>query len=227
MYNYPLKFSFGMFSLTPKIKVTDASGKVIMTASKKLLSSKEEIPVNLNGTSLFQITSQESRLSDIPSNWDITTAEGEKIGTVDDDYLSAIDTSSFVNNRVAGEIAEDLISRQLNLQDLKMYWLLDTAGNKVGLIAPEKKSLVAQQLPLYDIVRKLPLFFRFITPGYYIRMNEKTVMYLQKKKTLMVDTYDLTLEESEGLTEEDEKLLLPSVLLTLVYERQQLKDSYQ
>ena len=78
MYNYPLKFSFGMFSLTPKIKVTDATGKLIMTASKKLLSSKEEIPINLNGTSLYQITSQESRLSDIPSNWDITTPDGEQ-----------------------------------------------------------------------------------------------------------------------------------------------------
>ena len=179
------------------------------------------------GHRLYQITSQESRLSDIPSNWDITTPDGDKIGTVDDDYLSAIDTSKFVTNRAAGEIMEDVISDKLNLQDLKMYWLLDKAGEKVGLIAPEKKSLMAQQLPLYDIVRKLPLFFRFITPGYYIRLNDKTVMFLQKKKTMMVDTYDLTLEESEGLTEEDEKLLLPSILLTLVYERQQLKESYQ
>ena len=69
---------------------------------------------------------------------------------------------------------------------------------------------MAQQLPLYDIVRKLPLFFRFITPGYYIRLKDKTVMFLQKKKTMMVDTYDLTLEESEGLTEEDENCCSPA-----------------
>ena len=112
-----------------------------------------------------------------------------------------------------------------NLKAAKMYWIKNGAGQKVGLIAPDKDSLMVDQLPLYEIVRKLPIFFRFITPHYYIRLGEQTVMFMQKKRTFFTDTY--VLETRGQFTDQDEALLINSVLLALVYERQRMKDLYQ
>lgn len=224
MYNYPLTFSFSAFAISPNIEVKDASGKTLMTAAKKLISSKEEITVTTGAQPLFKIISQESRITDIPSNWDVMTADGKAIGVVDDDFISAVDTSKFTDSRFMNSMMQMQVERALRLKNLKMYWIKDTAGKKLGLIAPEKQSLLLQQLPLYQIIRQLPFAFRFITPFYYIRLGEETVMKLQKKRTFFIDTY--TLEASGKFREQDEQLLVPSVILAIVYERQQLKDLF-
>ena len=225
MYQYPLTFSFPAFTVSPQITARDASGNLILTAAKKLISSKDEVNVTAGGRPLYKIMSQENRITDIPSNWDVLTPDGRTLGVVDDDYLSAIDTSKFSTNRAANMVMEMGIERTLNLKAMKMYWIKDTAGKKVGLIAPDKNSLMAAQLPLYQIVRQLPFFFRFITPHYYVRLGEETVMYMEKKRTFFTDTY--VLEARGKFSEQDEPLLINSVLLALVYERQRLKDLYQ
>ncbi len=225
MYQYPLTFSFPAFTVSPQITARDASGNLILTAAKKLISSKDEVNVTAGGRPLYKIMSQENRITDIPSNWDVLTPDGRTLGVVDDDYLSAVDTSKFSTNRAANMVMEMGIERTLNLKAMKMYWIKDTAGKKVGLIAPDKNSLMAAQLPLYQIARQLPFFFRFITPHYYVRLGEETVMYMEKKRTFFTDTY--VLEARGKFSEQDEPLLINSVLLALVYERQRLKDLYQ
>ncbi|MDD2921210.1 MAG: hypothetical protein PHQ36_02895 [Anaerolineales bacterium] len=225
MYQYPLTFTFPAFSVSPQITVKDAGGAVVLTAAKKLISSKEEINVTLNGKPVYSITSQESRITDIPSNWDVKTADGFTLGVVDDDFLSAVDTSKFISNSTGAALANTEISRALNLRAVKMYWINDTKGKHLGFIAPDQKSLVAMQLPFGRFIRQLPaLFFRFITPSYYVRLGEETMMFMQKKRTFMLDTY--TLEKRGNFTDADEPLLVNSVLLALVYERQNLKDMY-
>jgi hypothetical protein len=57
-----------------------------------------------------------------------------------------------------------------------------------------------------------------------VQLGDKTVMTLQKQRTFMIDTY--TLNATEKFSDADEKLLIPSVILAIVYERQQLKDLY-
>jgi len=225
MHNYPLTFTFAPFSVTPQIEAKDSAGRVVLNASKKLISSKEEIAVTSGGQPVCKIVSQESRITDIPSNWDIILPNGQVLGIVDDDFVSAVDTSSFIENRGVGMIVEHRLERALNLKALKMHWLKSPAGAKVGLIAPEKNSLMAQQIPLYDIVRQLPLFFRFINAHYYIRLGDQTVMQLQKKRTWFIDTY--VLEARGQFNAQDEQLLVYSVVLALLYERQQLKDLFE
>jgi uncharacterized protein YxjI len=224
MYKYPLTLSFPIFSFTPQIEVKDANGNGLFSAAKKLISSKDEINVMAGGREYFKIMSQENRITDIPSNWDVTNAEGKVIGVVDDDFISAIDTSKFIPSRAGQIIAGMEISRALNLKALKMYWIKDTAGKKVGLIAPDKNSLYAEQLPLYQFVRQLPIFFRFITPHYYVRWGEQTVMELQKQRTLLQDTY--TLNATGKFTDAEEPLLVNSVVLAVLYERERLKELY-
>ena len=225
MYQYPLTFSFSLFSILPKITVKDAAGSTLLTASKRLLGTKEEVRVTANGQSAYTIISQENRITDIPSNWDINTADGKTLGVVDDDFLSAIDTSKFMPASAGSALANMEISRALNLRSAKMYWLKDADGKRAGLVAPDQNSLVAMQLPFDRYIRKLPgMLFRLITPRYYVRLGDETVLLLQKKRTWMVDTY--TLEMKGNFPAKDEALLVNGVLLALVYERQHLKDLY-
>ena len=224
MYNYPLTFSFPAFTVSPQITAKDASGNVILTAAKKLISSKDEINVTAGGRPLYKIMSQENRITDIPSNWDVLAPDGRSLGVVDDDFLSVLDNMKVSDNRAVNIMAGMAIDRTFNLKAAKMYWIKDTAGKKLGLIAPDKNSLMAAQLPLYQIVRQLPIFFRFITPRYSIRLGDETVMVMEKKRTFFTDTY--VLETRAPFSAQDEPLLINSVLLALVYERQRLKDLY-
>jgi len=225
MYQYPLTLSFPAFSVSPQITVKDAQGAVILSAAKKLLSSKEEIHVTRNGQPAYLIISQENRITDLPSNWDIKDAAGNTLAVVDDDFLSAVDTSKFISSSVGSSLANMAVTRSLNMSAAKMYWINDVSGKHIGLVAPDQKSLVAMQLPLGEIIRKLPaLFFRFITPKYYVRLGEETKLLMQKQRTIFLDTY--VLEAQGKFTDAEETILINSVLLTLVYERQRLKDLY-
>jgi uncharacterized protein YxjI len=225
MYHYPLTFTFPAFAISPQITVKDATGTAILSAAKKLISSKEEINVTSGGRPVYKIISQENRITDIPSNWDIQSADGQTLGVVDDDFLSAVDTSKFMPASAMSTVADIEISRALNLRSVKMYWINDTKGKRIGLVAPDQKSLVAMQLPFGQFIRQMPaLFFRFITPSYFVRLGEQTVMFLQKKRTFFLDTY--TLETRGAFSEANERLLINGVLLALVYERQRLKDLY-
>ena len=80
------------------------------------------------------------------------------------------------------------------------------------------------QVPNYQLKCKLPFSNRFITPNYIVQLGGKLVMQLRKLRTFLVDRYSL--EALESFSEQAEKLLLPSVVLTIVYERQRLKDLY-
>jgi uncharacterized protein YxjI len=224
MYSYPLTFIFPLFSVTPQFEVKDASGRALFTASKKLLSSKDEINLAANGQPLFKVISQENRITDIPSNWDVLASDGRKLGVVDDDFISAIDTSKFMPNSAGQTILNMEISRALNLRAIKMYWIKDAAGKKLGFVAPEKESLMTMQLPLQGYIRQVPFLSRFITPHYYIRLGEETVMYMEKKRTFLQDTY--VLEARGKFSEQDEPLLINSVVLAVLYERERLKELY-
>ncbi len=225
MHKYPLTFTFPAFSISPQITVKDADGAVLFSAAKKLISSKEEVNVTAGGKPAFQVISQENRITDIPSNWDIKSADGGTLAVVDDDFLSAVDTSKFIPNSTGAMLANMEISHALNLRAVKMYWINDTSGKHIGFVAPDQKSLMAMQLPFDRFIRQMPaLFFRFITPSYYVRLGDETKMFMQKKRTFFLDTY--LLEARGSFTDAEEAIMLNSIIIALVYERQRLKDLY-
>lgn len=224
MFQYPLTFSFSAFAVSPTIEVKDAAGRVVFTASKKLMSSKDEITLNVSGGA-FKVISQENRITDIPSNWDIITPDSQTIGVIDDDFVTALDGVKFANNPALSDFVAGSVHRRLGMRAAPMYWIKNPAGDKIGFIAPDQKSLAIEQIPLYQFTRQLPFASRLITPFYVVQLNGKLVMKLKKERTFFVDTY--TLQSVEPFSEADEKLLVPSVVLTIVYERQRLKDLYE
>ena len=206
------------------IQVTDAAGRPVFTAAKKLMSSKDEISVNTSGGT-FKVISQENRITDIPSNWDIITPDGQTIGVIDDDFVTALDGVKFADNPALSDFLAGSVHRRLGMRAAPMYWIKDPSGIQLGFIAPDQKSLAIEQIPLYQFTRQLPFASRLITPFYVVQLGGKLVMKLKKEHTFLVDTY--TLQAVEPFTDADEKLLLPSVALTIVYERQRLKDMYE
>lgn len=225
MYQYPLTLSFASVTATAKINVADAQGKNVFTAAKTLISQKEEFKFTAAGQPLYQVVSQESRISDIPSNWDVFTATGQHIGIVDDDFTGLDAAAEMGVSGVAGMGLNMLQNRVVGGQALKMYWLKDAAGAPLGRITPDKKSISLQQLPLADLTRKLPFAYRFITPRYDVCLGDQVVMTLQKQRTLFVDRYQL--ESKRTVTPLEESLLLPSIVLAVFYERQQLKHLFE
>jgi uncharacterized protein YxjI len=224
MFQYPLTLSFSAFAVSPRIEVKDASGRPVLSASKKLLSSKDEIDILAGSQPAFKVMSQENRITDIPSNWDVTGADGKIIGVVDDDFMTALDGMKVTQNTALNDFLQMQAHRALGLRSVKMYWLKDTAGKQIGFVAPDQRSLAIEQLPLYQITRQLPFSTRLITPQYAIQLGGKLVMNLKKERTLFIDRY--TLRAVDQISEADERFLIPSVLLTIVYERQRLKDLY-
>lgn len=224
MFQYPLTFSFSAFAVSPTIQVTDAAGRVVFTAAKKLMSAKDEISLNVSG-GVFKVISQENRITDIPSNWDILTPDGQVIGVIDDDFVTALDGMKFADNPALSDFLAGSAHRSLGLRAAPMYWIKNPAGDQVGFIAPDPRSLAIEQIPLSQFTRQLPFASRLVTPFYVVQLNGKLVMKLKKERTFFVDKY--TLQAVEPFTEADEKLLLPSVALTIVYERQRLKDLYE
>lgn len=224
MFQYPLTFSFSAFAVSPTIQVTDAAGRVVFTAAKKLMSAKDEISLNVSG-GIFKVISQENRITDIPSNWDIITPDGQTIGVIDDDFVTALDGMKFANNPALSDFLAGSAHRSLGLRAAPMYWIKDPSGVQLGFIAPDQKSLAIEQIPLYQFTRQLPFASRLIAPFYVIQLGGKLVMKLRKERTFFVDKY--TLQATDSFTEADEKLLIPSVVLTIVYERQRLKDLYE
>src|SRR5258706_4663906 len=112
----PISFSFPAFTVSPQITARDASGNTILTAAKKLISSKDEINVTAGGRPLYKIMSQENRITDIPSNWDVTTPDGQALGVVDDDFLSVLDNTKISDNRAVNIMAGMAIDRTFNLK---------------------------------------------------------------------------------------------------------------
>jgi uncharacterized protein YxjI len=221
MFSYPLKFSFSAFAISPTIQITDASGKTVISAVKKLISSKEEIEITTSG-GLFKVISQESRITEIPSNWDVFAPNGKSMGVIDDDFVSALENLNVTGNTILDGMLQMQAHRSMNLRYAKMYWLKDGEGNQLGFITPEPSSLVVSQIPFYDLVKNLPLGWRLITPSYYIQLGEKTLMSLKKERTFLVDTY--TLAKVGEFNEGEEAFLICSAIMAVVYERAQLRQ---
>ncbi len=83
---------------------------------------------------------------------------------------------------------------------------------------------MSMQLPVGPYIRNIPFLSRFITPRYYVRLREETVMLIEKKRTLLQDTY--LLNARGKFSEQEEPLLINAAVLAVTYERDHLRELY-
>ena len=93
------------------------------------------------------------------------------------------------------------------------YQISDASGQEIGLVHEENPWLKVLDSVLSDI----PFVHMLINPGYLVELRSQPVLYLKKQPSLVDRTFKL--EKRAELSETDERLLLPGVLLAMMMER--------
>jgi hypothetical protein len=93
------------------------------------------------------------------------------------------------------------------------YNISDNNNTQVAVVHEENPWLKVADSLLSDI----PFVHMLFNPGYLVELRGQTALYL-KKQPSMIDR-QFKLDKRADLSEADEKLLVPSVLLTLMLER--------
>lgn len=94
------------------------------------------------------------------------------------------------------------------------YDIKDPSGAEVGLIHEENPWLKV----LDSFASEIPFLGMLINPAYLVDLRGQTVLYLKKQPAFFEGRF--TLEKRGEFSEADEKLLLASILMMLLLERQ-------
>lgn len=192
MLNYPLDLSFKIISFGPQVRVTDAAGRLIAYVKQKALKLREDVRIYADEgqqRQLYQINA--SRILDFRANYAITTAAGESIGAVRRPGMRSIWKTN--------------------------YLILDTAGAEIGLIHEENPWIKVVD----GLVGELPVIGMFtgmfLNPAFLVDLRGQTVLYLKKQPAVFESKF--TIEKRGDFSDRDEALLLSSVIMTMLMER--------
>jgi hypothetical protein len=94
------------------------------------------------------------------------------------------------------------------------YDIFDVGGNPVGQIHEENPWMKV----LDSLVSEIPFFGMLINPAYLIELRGQTALYLKKQPAYFEGKF--TLEQRGSFSEEDEQLLITSIIMALMLERQ-------
>ena len=192
MLNFPLTLSFKLIALSPQVKVTDAAGQTVLYVRQKLLALREDVRVFADEEQqrqIYQINAD--RILDWSANYRIRRVDGDTVGTV----------------------------RRKGMRSLwnATYEIGDANDAQVGLIHEENAMVKV----LDALVGEIPfvgwVLTMLVNPSYLVEMNGRTVLRLKKQPAFFEGKFHL--ENMAELSEDEEALILPSVLMMLMLER--------
>lgn len=93
------------------------------------------------------------------------------------------------------------------------YDIKDASGANVGLIREENPWLKV----LDSLLSEIPFLGMFINPAYIVELRGQPVLHLKKQPAFFEGKF--TLDRTGPLSEADERLLIPSVIMMLMLER--------
>jgi hypothetical protein len=193
MLNYPLNFSFKIIAFNPQVKVTDASGNVVLYIKQKALALKEDIKIFADEgqtRELYQLKAD--RIIDFSARYNITSAAtGQQIGQVKRQGMRSILKAS--------------------------YNILDAGGAEVGLIHEENAWVKVADALLSELPFVGILSGYLFNPAYLVDYKGQTVLYLKKQPAFLEGKF--TVEKHANFSDADEGLLLSSIVMTLMLER--------
>ncbi len=188
MLNYPLTLSFKLIAFSPQVRVTDASGQLVLYVKQKALALREDVRI-------FADEGQTQQLYQINAN-------------------KIIDFSATYNIAMAGGGALGAVRRQGMRSIWKAtYNIVDTNGTEVGLIHEENPWLKVAESFLSDV----PFIGMLINPAYLVDLRGQTALYLKKQPAVFEGRFSV--EKRGSFSDADERLLLSSVIMTMMLER--------
>ncbi len=162
MLNYPLNLSFKVIALAPQVRITDASGQLVMYVRQKLLALREDVKIfadEQQQRQLYQIKAD--RIIDFSANYNITAIGGGPVGAVKRQGMRSLWKAT--------------------------YNIKDSAGADVGLIHEENPWLKVLDGLLSDI----PFLGMFINPAYLVELRGQPVLYLKKQPAVFEGKFSL------------------------------------
>lgn len=155
MLTYPLTLSFKIIAFNPQVKVTDASGGLVMYVKQKALALKEAVKVFADEQQTQQLYAMNAnKIIDFSAQYNITRPDGSAMGAVKRKGMKSIWKATYV--------------------------IVDANGAEVGLIHEENPWLKVLEAVLSDV----PFIGMFINPAYLVDLNGQTVMRLQKQRAV-------------------------------------------
>jgi uncharacterized protein YxjI len=192
LLNYPLTFSFKVVAFNPQVKVTDASGNVVLYVKQKALALKDDVKIfadESQSRQLYQLKA--NKMIDFSAQFNITTIGGSALGAVKRQGLMSIWKAT--------------------------YNILDGSGAEVGLIHEENAWVKVVDAMLGEVPVIGMLTGYLFNPAYLVDYRGQTVLYLKKQPAFLEGKF--TVEKRANFSEGDEGLLLSSVVMTLMLER--------
>lgn len=156
MFNYPLTLSFKIIAFNPQVRVTDASGNLVLYVKQKALALKEDIKIfsdEAQSNQLYQMKA--NKIIDFSAQYNITRPDGSSLGAVKRKGMRSIWKAT--------------------------YNIVDAGGGEVGLIHEENPWLKV----LDGLVSDIPFVGMFINPAYLVDLRGQTVLYLKKQPAML------------------------------------------
>jgi hypothetical protein len=189
---YPLHLSFKILSFASQISVTDATGQLVFYVKQKLFKLKEEITVFADEAQtqpLYKMNAD--RILDISARYNITDMEGNPIGAVKREGMRSLWKAHY-----------DILEFDTPIMTIH-----------------EEKGWVKVVDALVGEVPILGMFTGYMFhPAYLVSRTDGTVvMRLEKKPAFLEGIFEI--QSKMPLEPREEKLVLLSVLMTVILER--------
>jgi hypothetical protein len=193
MQDYPLDLSFKIFTIGTRVGVVDASGRQVAYVRKKKFRLREDVMVYRDEgqrEALFRL--QADRVWDFGASYAVTAPDGRLLGRVRRQGVRSLWRSA--------------------------YAIADAGGKEIGGIREENPWVkvadgLLEMIPFADALDGL-----FFNPAYRVDLRGETVLRLQKQRALLESRFRL--EKLGDFRGEDENLLLASVVMMLLLERE-------
>lgn len=156
MYNYPLTLSFKIIAFNPQVRVTDASGNLVLYVKQKALALKEDVKIfsdEAQSNQLYQMKA--NKIIDFSAQYNITRPDGSSVGAVKRQGMRSLWKAS--------------------------YNIVDATGADVGLIHEENPWLKV----LDSLVSEVPFVGMFINPAYLVDLRGQPALYLKKQPAML------------------------------------------
>jgi len=192
MLSYPLELSFKIATIGTRVRAVDAADRQVAYVRKKKFRLKEDVMVYRDEDQsdlLFRMKAD--RMVDFGASYAVSTPDGRPLGAVRQQGMRSLWRSS--------------------------YGVEDDHGEVIGLIHEENPWVkvldsLAEAIPFADALGGL-----FFNPAYLVDLRGRTVLRMSKERSVFESRFRV--EKLDDFSEEDEALLLASLIMTLLLER--------
>jgi hypothetical protein len=193
MFNYPLTLSFKIIAIAPQIKVTDPTGQTVLYVRQKALALREDVRIYADEQQqqqLYQLNAD--RIIDWSANYRVRTADGQDLGSLGRKGMRSLWNAT--------------------------YEITDPTGQPNAIIHEENPWIkvldgLVGELPVVGMITTM-----FINPAYLADRDGQTLLRMKKEPAFLEGRF--TIQKLGEFHEREESLLLASLMMMILLERQ-------